>query len=141
MTGLENEMLTYLKAVNNTAGFNVWAGIEVSAAEVGLVELRLAWREEFGQYAGFLHAGIVTALLDTACGFAAATVTGGNVTASHCAVSFLAPAKGDAFTARASVVKSGRRQVFTTGELTAERGDANVLVATGHTLLIPLPVP
>lgn len=68
---------------------------------------------QFGHYAGFLHAGIVTALIDTACGFAAATVAGGKVLASHCAVHFLAPARGEAFVARARVVKAGHRQVFT----------------------------
>lgn len=141
MTHADNELLTQLRAVNDTAAFNRWAGVEVTAAEPGLVELRLSWRSEFGQYAGFLHAGIVTALIDTACGFAAVTATGGNVTASHCAVNFLAPARGDAFVARARVVKAGRRQIFTTAELTAERDDQTVLVATGDTLLIPLTSP
>jgi uncharacterized protein (TIGR00369 family) len=138
MTGPDDETLASLRRVNATAAFNTWAGIEVNAAESGRVELRLVWRKEFGQYAGFLHAGIVTALIDTACGFAAATVSGGNVTASHCAVSFLAPAQGEVFTARARVTKAGRRQIFTAADLTADRGGDTVLVATGTTLLIPL---
>lgn len=141
MTEPDDETLSYLRSVNDMAAFNTWAGIEVSAAERGLVELRLAWRDEFGQYAGFLHAGLVTALIDTACGFAAVTVSGGNVTASHCAVNFLAPAQGQVFTARARVAKAGRRQIFTTAELSANRGGDTVLVATGNTLLIPLTTP
>jgi acyl-coenzyme A thioesterase PaaI-like protein len=84
--------LALLRRINETAAFNQWAGFQVTQAEPGRVELRLPWRVELGQYAGFLHAGIVTALIDTVCGFAAATVTGGVLT-SHCAVSFLAPAR------------------------------------------------
>ena len=55
---------------------------EVTAAAEGRAELQLAWRNEFGQYSGFLHAGIVGALIDTACGFAAVTITA-TVLASH----------------------------------------------------------
>jgi uncharacterized protein (TIGR00369 family) len=62
--------LPLLRSVNQSAAFNQWAGFEVTAADAGRVELRLPWRPEFGQYAGFLHAGVVAALIDTACGFA-----------------------------------------------------------------------
>jgi uncharacterized protein (TIGR00369 family) len=133
--------LPLLRSVNQSAAFNQWAGFEVLEAERGRVELRLPWRPEFAQYAGFLHAGVVTALIDTACGFAAATVTGGAVVASHCAVNFLAPARGEAFVARARVVKAGRRQVFTTAEVSAEAEGATTLVASGETLLVPTGAP
>jgi uncharacterized protein (TIGR00369 family) len=126
-----------LTQINGTAAFNAWAGFEVTDAEPGLVELRLQWRPELGQYAGFLHAGVVAGLIDTACGFAAATVSG-EVVASHCAVSFLAAARGDVFVARGRVVKAGRRQVFARAELSAETGGSAVLVAAGETILVPI---
>lgn len=129
--------LSLLRHINATAPFNQWAGFEVTQAEPGRVELRLRWRAEFGQYAGFLHAGLVAAVIDTACGFAAATVTGGDVLASHCAVNFLAPAHGEAFVARGQVNKAGRRQVFTSAELSAEANGALTLVASGQTILVP----
>lgn len=128
--------LQLLRSVNDTAGFNRWAGFEVARADAGLVELRMPWRPELGQYAGFLHAGVVTAMIDTACGFAAATVTG-NVVASHCAVSYLAQASGQAFVARAQVVKAGRRQVFVRAELSAELDGTPKLIAAGETILVP----
>ncbi|MFE4370581.1 hotdog domain-containing protein [Streptomyces sp. NPDC056835] len=68
----------------------------------------------------------------------AATATGGNVTASHCAVNFLAPAQGNLFVARARVVKAGRRQVFVDAQLMAEPADSSAVVATGNTVLVPL---
>jgi uncharacterized protein (TIGR00369 family) len=128
-----------LAELNATAAFNRWAGFEVLRAATGEVELGLAWRDELGQYAGFLHAGVIGAMIDTACGFAAFTVAG-RVLASHFAVNCLAPATGDAFVARARVVKAGRRQVFAAAELFARRDGVERLVATGDAILVPVEV-
>ncbi|MEE3099093.1 MAG: PaaI family thioesterase, partial [Pseudomonadota bacterium] len=81
-------MLARMRAINASAAFNAWLGLEVAAAAPGEVELRLGSRPDFGQYAGFLHAGIIGGLIDTACGFAAATVAG-RVLASHYSVNCL----------------------------------------------------
>lgn len=124
-----------IRAINRTAAFNRWAGIEVEHAESGEAVLTLRWREELGQYAGFLHAGMIGALIDTACGFAAATLVG-RVLASNCQVSFFAPAVGERFVARARVVKAGKRQVFTAAELFAATGTEERLVAGGSTILM-----
>lgn len=129
--------LATIRAINASAAFNRWAGIEVLAAGEGQAEIALAWREDLGQYAGFLHAGMVGAMIDTACGFAAATVVG-RVLASHYAVNCLRPAVGERFVARARVVKPGKTQVFTACELFAIAGGEEKLVATGETLLTPV---
>ena len=135
----EADMLAAIKAVNEMAAFNRWAGFEVTSASAGAVELQMPWREEAGQYSGFLHAGLIGALIDTACGFAACTVAG-RVLASHFAVRCLAPAVGHRFVARASVVKAGRRQVFTSADLYCEDAGtgALTLVATGDAILVPV---
>lgn len=127
--------LDMIRGISETAAFNRWAGFEVTAAADGRAEIRLPWRPEFGQYAGFLHAGLIGALIDTVCGFAAATVSG-RVLASHYSVNCLSPAVGDAFVARGRVVRAGRRQVFTAAELFAIRDGAEKLVATGETILM-----
>ena len=132
------DLLARLRAVNETAAFNRWCGIEVMEALPGRATIAMPWRGEAGQYAGFLHAGVVGALIDTACGFAAATVAG-RVLASHYAVNCLRPAVGRRFIARARVVKPGRSQVFTACELFAQGADGTegeTLVATGETLLV-----
>jgi len=133
-------MLDTIQALNRTAAFNRWAGFEVVRAENGEAELRMAWREaDMGQYAGFLHAGMIGALLDTVCGFAAATVAG-RVLASHFSVDCMAPALGRVFVARGRVVKAGRKQVFTAAELFGEAEDGTLkLLATGSTILVPVP--
>lgn len=127
--------LAQIRAINQSAAFNQWCGIEVISAEPGKVEIAMPWRNEVGQYSGFLHAGLIGALIDTACGFAAATVVG-RVLASHYSVNCLRPAVGERFVARARVVKPGKSQVFTTCELYAQGGGAEKLVATGETLLL-----
>jgi len=132
-----DDLVSRLQALNVTAAFNRWAGFEVVGAAPGEVVLRMPWREELGQYSGHLHAGLMSALVDTACGFAAFTVSG-HVVASHCAVNYLAPGTGSAFVATARTVKTGRRQVFVSAELRAERDGTTVLVATGETILIPV---
>lgn len=129
--------LAQIRAINATAAFNRWCGIEVLAAGEGRAEIAVDWREDLGQYAGFLHAGLIGALIDTACGFAAATVVG-RVLASHYAVNCLRPAVGERFVARARVVKPGRTQVFTACELFALTPEGERLVATGETLLTPV---
>ena len=131
------DLLARIRAINASAEFNRWCGIEVVHAEPGKAEIAMPWRDEIGQYAGFLHAGLVGALIDTACGFAAATLVG-RVLASHYAVNCLRPALGERFVARARVVKPGRTQVFTACELFAWKDGEEKLVATGETLLTPV---
>lgn len=131
-------MLSTLKQINSTSAFNRWAGIEVIRAEPGEADLSMAFRaDDMAQYAGFLHAGLIGALLDTACGFAAGTVAG-NVLASHFSVNCLAPAVGEVFIAKGRVVKAGKKQVFARAELFAQRGDQLKLVATGDGILVPV---
>jgi len=130
--------LESIRAINATAAFNRWCGLEVVDAQPGSVTIAMPWRDEVGQYSGFLHAGLVGALIDTACGFAAVTLVG-RVLASHYAVNCLRPAVGRRFVARARVVKPGKSQVFTACELYAEDTEGEKLVATGETLLLVVP--
>ncbi|SFU37637.1 uncharacterized domain 1-containing protein [Polaromonas sp. YR568] len=135
----EQQLLSTLQAVNHSASFNRWAGFKVTHAAAGESELRMDWRkDDMGQYAGYLHAGMIGAMLDTACGYAAATVAG-RVLASHFSVNCLSPAVGHSFVARGRVVKAGRKQVFANAELFAEQENGELtLVATGNAILVPV---
>lgn len=132
-----SDPLATVRAINASGAFNRWCGIEVLSAGDGRAEIAVDWRADLGQYSGFLHAGLIGALIDTACGFAAVTMVG-RVLASHYAVNCLRPAVGERFIARARVVKPGRTQVFTACELFAVSEGAEKLVATGETLLTPV---
>jgi uncharacterized protein (TIGR00369 family) len=128
--------LASLRQVNERARFNHWLNFDVVSASQGEVELHLPWREEFGQYAGYLHAGIIGALLDTACGFAAYTVVG-RVLASQFSVKCLRPAVARTFIVKGRVIKPGKQQVFAAAELTSSDAPGKLL-AIGDALLVPM---
>ncbi|NIM40107.1 MAG: hotdog fold thioesterase [Hydrogenophaga sp.] len=135
---MDEDPTALVRRINASAEFNRWCGFDVVSCAPGAVELAMPWRKEAGQYAGFLHAGLVGALIDTACGFAAATLVGPRLLAAHFSVNCLRPAAGQRFLARARVVKPGRQQVFTACELYAIEDGVEKLVATGETLLTVL---
>jgi uncharacterized protein (TIGR00369 family) len=125
-------------ALNASARLNRLAGFEVTTAANGTAELVMQWNDDLTQYAGHLHAGMIAALLDTACGFAVVTVAGG-VTASHFSMNCIKPAVGRRFVAKGITVRAGRRQIFAKAELFSEdEKGGRTLVATGETLLVPL---
>ena len=125
-------------ATNASASLNRLAGFDVTAAENGTAEIVMAWNDDLTQYAGHLHAGMIAALLDTACGFAAATLAG-NVTATHFSMNCLRPAVGRRLIAKGTTVRAGRRQIFAKAALFAENDQGErSLVATGETLMVPI---
>jgi uncharacterized protein (TIGR00369 family) len=97
-------------------------GARLERVELGEVAIALAFRKDLTQQNGFLHAGVGTSVVDSACGYAALTVMepGRNVLSVEFKVNMLAPAKGAAFMATGRVVRSGRTLVVVTGELHAD---------------------
>jgi uncharacterized protein (TIGR00369 family) len=136
MATLDEDVRLRLREASARAAFNGWLGLEVDHAAEGEVELSLPWRPEFGQYSGYLHAGIVSGLIDTACGFAASTLSG-RVLASQLSIRFLRPAVADVFVVCGRVIKPGRQQVFACGQLYA-RDAPDKLLASGDALLVPI---
>jgi uncharacterized protein (TIGR00369 family) len=120
------------------AAFNRLAHFEVVAAGDGTAEIEMRWSDDLTQYFGYLHAGVIAAVLDTAYGFAASTLVG-RVTASHFSMNCLRPAVGRRFVAKGATLRAGRKQVFAIAELFAENAqNQRALVATGQTILVPL---
>jgi uncharacterized protein (TIGR00369 family) len=141
MLGNSGMSLQDLVAINCSARLNRLAGFNVTAGEAGAAEIVMYWNDDFTQYAGHLHAGMIAALLDTACGFAAASAVG-NVTASHFSMNCLRPAVGRRFISKGIVVRVGKRQIFAKAELFAENEQGiSTLVATGETLMVPIGPP
>src|SRR5688500_2714312 len=109
------------------------ATIGASIAEVrpGHVALRMPFRADLTQQHGFLHAGTIAALADSACGYAALTLMplDAAVLSVEFKVNMLAPAKGDAIVARADVIRAGRTIMVCRADVVALLGAEEKLVA------------
>lgn len=105
-------------------------GARLVRVEPGEVELELAFRDDLTQQHGYLHAGIITTLIDSACGYAALSVMepGAAVLSVEYKVNLLAPAIGERMRAVGRVVKPGRTLVICTGEVIAVANGAESVV-------------
>lgn len=85
-------------------------GAELSRVEPGIVEITLPYRADLTQQHGYLHAGVVTTIADSACGYAAYSLMPpkSEVLSVEFKVNLLRPAKGEVFLASAEVIKSGK---------------------------------
>jgi uncharacterized protein (TIGR00369 family) len=115
-------------------------GISISRLEPGEVDLAMEYNAEFTQQHGFIHAGIITAGLDNACGIAAFTLmppSSGILTVEF-KTNLLAPARGERFVFRATVVKPGRTLTVCEARAYATQGGVETLIATMSGTLMAL---
>jgi uncharacterized protein (TIGR00369 family) len=107
-------------------------GIEIVSAGAGEVELKMPYAAAYTQQHGFIHAGIITTALDTACGYAAFSLMPDNaaVLTVEFKTNLLAPARGDYFLFRAHVVKPGRTITVCDAQAFAVDGGREKPVAT-----------
>ena len=106
-------------------------GAELGCIEPGIVEINLPYRNDLAQQHGFLHAGIVTTIVDSACGYAAFSLMpeGAEVLSVEFKMNMLRPARGIRFIARGEVLKAGRT-------LTVVRGDVFGIIDDGQKELV-----
>ena len=100
--------------------------------QAGEVELEFPFQASLTQQHGFIHAGIVSTVLDSACGYAAFSLMPKEaaVLTIEFKINLLSPAKGACFRAVGSVKKPGRNITVTEGELFACHDGKEKLVAT-----------
>ena len=115
-------------------------GAEVAHVAPGEVDLRMAYRAELTQQHGFLHAGIVGTLADSAAGYAAYTLMPpeAGVVSVEFKLNLMAPAVGDAFIARGRVKKAGRTLTVVNADVFAEKDGAERLIATMQATVMTL---
>jgi uncharacterized protein (TIGR00369 family) len=106
-------------------------GAELIAVRPGSVEIAIRPDPAISQQHGFVHAGAVTAIADSAAGYAALTVMppGTGVLSTEFKINLLAPATGERLVARGRVVKAGRTLTVAQSEVFAQDGDGEKLVA------------
>lgn len=113
-------------------------GASIAAVRHGYCEIHLPYRPDLTQQDGFVHAGIVSTIIDTAGGYAGYSVmpADSRVLTVDYRLSLLRPAAGELIVACAQVVKPGRTLVFTEGEVFADRDGERKLCATMSQTLI-----
>jgi uncharacterized protein (TIGR00369 family) len=108
-------------------------GAQLTRVEPGIVEITLPYRADLAQQHGYLHAGIVTTIADSACGYAAYSLMPPNseVLSVEFKVNLLRPAKGEVFLASAEVVKSGKTLTVVRADVFAlDQAEQRTLIAT-----------
>ena len=108
-------------------------GARLALVEPGIVEIALPYRADLTQQNGYLHAGIVTTIADSACGYAALSLMpeGSGVLSVEFKVNLLRPARGDSFVTRAELIKAGRTLSVVRADVFAiDAVDERKLVAT-----------
>ncbi len=115
-------------------------GVEIVALSPGEIELSMPYAAAFTQQHGFIHAGIITTALDSACGYAAFSLMPEDaaVLTVEFKTNLLAPARGEYFRFRSQVVKLGRTITVCDGRAFAVAAGKESLVATMSGTLMAL---
>jgi uncharacterized protein (TIGR00369 family) len=106
-------------------------GARLAAVEPGYCAIELTPRPEVAQQHGYVHAGVIAAIVDSAGGYAGFTLfpADSSVLSVEFKLNLLAPARGERLVAEGFVVKPGRRLCIVRGEVHAEEGGRRTLVA------------
>lgn len=106
-------------------------GATLESVEPGKAVIALPYAAHICQQHGYLHAGVVTTIVDSACGYAAFSLMpeGSAVLTVEFKVNLMSPAKGDRFLALGRVIKPGRTLTVTQGEVIAFEGGKETTVA------------
>jgi len=113
-------------------------GARLEEVASGRVSIRLPFRADLAQQNGFLHAGALATVADSACGYAALTMmpAGSDVLSIEFKINMLSPAKGDVI-ARAEVLRAGRTVVVCRADVyTSESGDEKLVAAMQGTMAV-----
>jgi uncharacterized protein (TIGR00369 family) len=105
-------------------GLMTTLGAQISLVQDGEVHIALPFSKHLSQQHGYVHAGAITSVVDSACGYAAMTKApdGFNVVTAEFKVNFMRPAIGERFLAIGKVQNAGKMLTVCTGEVRAYAG-------------------
>lgn len=107
-------------------------GADLALVEPGIVEIDIAMRPDLTQQDGYMHAGIVTTVLDSACGYAAYSLmpADSSVLSVEFKVNLMSPAVGNTIKARAEVKRPGRTLTICSADAFADGKICATMLAT-----------
>ena len=116
-------------------------GAELTRLLPGEAEISLPYRDDLTQQHGFVHAGIIATIVDTACGYAAFSLMPADmaVLTVEYKINLLSPAVGELFLARGRVIRPGKTLSVCTGEVIAHQQGKGKTVATMLSTMMALP--
>jgi uncharacterized protein (TIGR00369 family) len=116
-------------------------GAELTVVGRGAVEIRLPFSPKLRQQHGSMHAGAITAVMDSACGYAALSLVADDkdVLTVELKENLLAPAAGDVLVARAQVKRAGKTLTVCTADAFAITGSKEKVVATMLATVMTIP--
>jgi uncharacterized protein (TIGR00369 family) len=116
-------------------------GARLTRALPGEVQIELPFSESLLQQQGFMHAGGIASIVDSACGYAALTLLTADkeVVSVEFKINFLSPAKGTSFVAIGKVIKAGRTITVCSGEVIAMNGDSQKAIALMQATMMAVP--
>ena len=115
-------------------------GAEITSIDHGRLELRFKFQPGLTQQNGFVHAGVITSVMDSACGYAALSVSpeSYDVLSVEFKVNLLAPAAGESFVVRSEVKRAGRTLTVCSADAFAVVRGEEKLIATMLATMINL---
>jgi uncharacterized protein (TIGR00369 family) len=139
MTAQDPDFEARVRASFARQAFMGTCGVTLAAVRPGEVVLEVKRRDDLTQQHGYLHAGVLAAVADSACGYAALSLMppGHAVLSVEFKVNLLAPATGDRFRATARVVRAGRTLTVCTAEVTGVGEESPVMVMQATLIALP----
>ena len=116
-----NELQHRVAASYGAQGLMQTLGARLALVADGEVHIELPFSTQLSQQHGYVHAGAVTSVVDSACGYAALTraPAGHEVVTAEFKINFLRPALGERFTAVGKLENAGRQLAVCRGEVRA----------------------
>ena len=114
-------------------------GAELTRIEHGTIEIELPFKDELTQQHGFLHAGVISAALDSACSYAAYTVLDpdASLLTIEFKVNLMSPGRGERFLFRGEVTKPGSTIIVADGRAYAiDDGPAKLIASMTGTKMV-----
>ena len=136
-----NNMQERIAASFNSQGLMATLGAQLVSVAQGEVHIALPFSAQLSQQHGYVHAGAITSIVDSACGYAALTLAppGSDVVSVEFKINFVRPAIGEQFLAIGKVQTSGKSLTVCTGEVRALSGGAWKVVAIMQATIVNVP--
>ncbi|HWX03740.1 PaaI family thioesterase [Collimonas sp.] len=136
-----NDIQERIAASFKAQGLMATLGAQLASVADGEVQIELSFSTQLSQQRGYVHAGAITSIVDTACGYAALTKAPAecDVVTAEFKINFVRPALGERFLAIGKVQTSGKLLTVCTGEVRALSGSDWKVIAIMQATIVNVP--